>query len=444
MKVLLISHGHPAFSIGGVEVASYNLFRGLGRLTGWESHYLARVGPPIAPHRNSAFMSLRQGDGEILYYANDYDYFRLSNRDLAALSRDLTRYLRELAPDVVHLHHILGFGVESIRVIREALPDTPIVLTLHEYLSICNNHGQLIKVRSGQRCMNASPADCNVCFAQISPQTFLRRELFLKSFFDLVDAFVSPSHFLIDRYAEWGLPSDKLIMLENGIEAGEIAAPRPLPSAPGKRNRFAYFGQLNQFKGIKVLLEAVGRIPADVWGADGVLNVYGGNLEVQPEAFQQEFKKLVAAAGRRVRFFGSYKSADLPALMRENDWLVVPSTWWENSPVVIQEAFLHGRPILCSDIGGMAEKIRDGVDGMHFRAGSAESLVDKMSIVLQQPQLWQRFRERIRPPLSAHEAAIQHCALYEALLARRAAARTSYRHHRAAVEEPATIAFAAE
>ena len=43
--------------------------------------------------------------------------------------------------------------------------------------------------------------------------------------------------------------------------------------------------------------------------------------------------------------------------MSEIDWVVVPSRWWENSPLVIQEAFMHGRPVICSGIGGMAEKV---------------------------------------------------------------------------------------
>ena len=46
--------------------------------------------------------------------------------------------------------------------------------------------------------------------------------------------------------------------------------------------------------------------------------------------------------------------------MASVDWVVVPSIWWENSPLVIQEAFGYGRPVICSDIGGMAEKVTDG------------------------------------------------------------------------------------
>jgi glycosyltransferase involved in cell wall biosynthesis len=423
MQILMMSHGHPAFSIGGAEVASYNLFQGLNGLPDVRCHYLARVGPPIQPHRGTPFMTLRQKQHETLMFANDYDYFRLSNRDLDTLSRDFCKFVDDVNPDIVHFHHFLGFGLEAIRAVRRVRPNAPIVATLHEYLSICNNHGQMVKAKTGQLCRRASPAECGVCFPDIGASVLHKRELFIKTLFDQVDMFVSPSHFLVDRYADWGLAGDKLTFLENGLEIGEIAPPRPLCAGKPRRNRFAYFGQLNQFKGIKVLVEAVARVPAEIWGTDSVLCVFGGNLEVQPESFQQEFRRLVQMAGRRVRFFGSYRSPDLPELMREIDWVVVPSTWWENSPVVIQEAFLHGRPIICSDIGGMAEKVRHRVDGLHFRAGSAESLVDRLTEILHNPDLWERLRGRIRRPISAAEAAEQHLALYRQLLARRSGER---------------------
>jgi glycosyltransferase involved in cell wall biosynthesis len=415
----MLSHGHPAFSIGGAEVASYNLFNGLNGIADVDCHYLARVGPPIQPHRGTPFMTLRQKQRETLIFANDYDYFRLSNRDLETLGSDFCRFVDDVNPDVVHFHHFLGFGLEAIHAVRRVRPNVPIVATLHEYLSICNNHGQMVRRQNGQLCRRATPAECATCFPEIAAGVLHKRELFIKTMFEEVDMFVSPSQFLIDRYVDWGLPAEKLMFLENGLEIGEIAPPRPLTPGKARRNRFAYFGQLNQFKGIKTLVEAVARVPAEDWGSDSVLCVFGGNLEFQPEKFQQEFKRLVQMAGRRVRFFGSYRSPDLPTLMREIDWVVVPSTWWENSPVVIQEAFLHGRPIICSDIGGMAEKIRNRVDGLHFRAGSAESLVDRLVEVLHSPDLWERLRGRIRRPLSSDDAAEQHLALYRQLLAQR-------------------------
>lgn len=444
-RVLVLSHGHPSVSIGGAEVASYNLFRGLGEIPGCDSHYLARVGPPIAPHRDTPFLSLRQKERETLFYANDYDYFRLSNRDLETLGGAFTRFLRDVKPDLVHFHHILGFGVEAIFAVRKTLPDVPIVVTLHEYLAICNHHGQMVKTRRQQLCSKASPADCSMCFPDIAPAQFMRREMFIKSFFDQVDCFVSPSHFLLDRFVDWGIPPRRMRMLENGLDLHEIAPARPLPKRGGRRNRFAYFGQLNEFKGVRVLIDAVGRVPQEVWGDDSVLNIFGGNLELQPEAFQVEIERLIARAGRRVRFHGAYRSAELPTLMREIDWVVVPSTWWENSPIVIQEAFAHGRPLICSDIGGMAEKVRHEVDGLHFRAGSAESLVDRLVEAIRSPDLWERLRAGAPRPLTYRDMAEQHWDLYQSLWRARAgegATTAAPRAPRAARRAPAGAAVA--
>jgi glycosyltransferase involved in cell wall biosynthesis len=77
--------------------------------------------------------------------------------------------------------------------------------------------------------------------------------------------------------------------------------------------------------------------------------------------------------------------------MRGCDVVVLPSIWWENSPVVIQEARRNRVPIVCSNIGGMAEKVRDRVDGLHFQAGSAASLADAVYKATDAFSRWPRF-----------------------------------------------------
>jgi glycosyltransferase involved in cell wall biosynthesis len=103
--------------------------------------------------------------------------------------------------------------------------------------------------------------------------------------------------------------------------------------------------------------------------------------------------------------------------MRQVDWVVVPSIWWENSPLVIQEAFLHGRPLIVADIGGMAEKVAHGISGLHFRVGSAEDLADRLGEALTTPELWDRLRAGAPTPISHRIAAEQHLALYRSLRA---------------------------
>jgi hypothetical protein len=77
-------------------------------------------------------------------------------------------------------------------------------------------------------------------------------------------------------------------------------------------------------------------------------------------------------------------------LFSEVDWVVVPSVWWENSPLVIQEAFLHQRPVICSNIGGMAEKVTDGVNGLHFRTGDPLNLAETIRRAVTTRGLWKK------------------------------------------------------
>jgi glycosyltransferase involved in cell wall biosynthesis len=414
MRVLVISHGHPAFSIGGAEMASYNLFLGLNRLPGVEAYYLARAAHPVARHRQTPLMSLRQGQRETFLWADDYDHFLISNRATDDLAGAFRRYLLDVRPDVVHFHHFIGLGVEALWEVRRTLPDARIIITFHEYLSICLHHGQMVKTRKKRLCSRASPAECHGCFPEIAPATIFERELFLKDHLNLADAFVSPSHFLIDRYVKWGLPAAKFSMLENGIDTAQIAPPRPLPPG-GRRSRFGFFGQVTEFKGVQVLLDAVGRVPDAVWGDDAALCIFGGNLENQPAEFRACFENLVEKAGRRAKFYGPYRAEEMPDLMRQVDWVVVPSIWWENSPLVIQEAFLHARPLVASDIGGMREKVVDGINGVHFRVGSAEDLADKLGELLRDAGAWERLRSGAPKPIGHQEAAEQHMALYHGI-----------------------------
>ncbi len=420
MRILIISHGHPAFSIGGAEVASHNLFRALGSVDGIDAFYLARAPAALPRHSDTPLMSLRQGERETFLHTEAWDQFWLSNGGVADLQGAFAEYLLHVRPDVVHFHHVIGLGVEAIVQVRNVLPDAAIVITFHEYLSICLNHGQMVKTSRNTLCRSASPAECAGCFPQYTPGLIFQREMFLKDHLLLADAFVSPSHFLIERYGAWGLPRERFTMIENGLAPQQIAPARKV-SGEGRRGRFGFFGQVSEFKGLHVLLEAVASIDDAVWGNDATLSIFGGNLENQPPAFRERFERLIERAGRRARFFGSYRAEELPRLMEQVDWLVMPSIWWENSPVVIQEAFLHGRPPIVGDIGGMAEKVRPGIDGLHFRAGSREDLADRLTEALTENGLWKRLREKAPKPLDLAGFADRHLAVYRGIIAGRQA-----------------------
>jgi glycosyltransferase involved in cell wall biosynthesis len=93
------------------------------------------------------------------------------------------------------------------------------------------------------------------------------------------------------------------------------------------------------------------------------------------------------------------------------DWVVVPSIWWENSPMVIQEAFVCGRPLVVSDIGGMKEKVRDGVDGVHAAVGNALQWKSVLMNCATSKKIHDLLRSGIARPNDHRSTARRHCEL---------------------------------
>jgi glycosyltransferase involved in cell wall biosynthesis len=95
--------------------------------------------------------------------------------------------------------------------------------------------------------------------------------------------------------------------------------------------------------------------------------------------------------------------------------IIMPSVWWENSPLVIQEALRNGRPVICSDIGGMAEKVRDGIDGFHFHTGNAMALAALLKRLADDRQLLIDVTGTARKIHSMDAIIDAHLALYRKL-----------------------------
>lgn len=411
-KVLIVSHAHPDFSKGGAEVAAHGLYRGLRTLDAWDAVLLARhavaglkrTGKPFAAH---------DGDHELLFDA-ETDPFYFSARNAEPLLREFGRLLDHLRPEVVHFHHYWQVGLELIRAVKRHDPQLPVVMTLHEYLAICRQNGQMVKT-SGQLCTRGSPALCHSCMPDQSPDDYFLRRHFIQSFFGEVDLFVAPSHFLRGRYIAWGLNPDRIVVLENGQQYGAPRVAEPELDTEAPRTRFAFFGQINPFKGVDILLEAITLLPLAVRKRIRV-EIHGGANEGLPPETRARIDGLVTQAGRCLKLFGPYAPEDQQRLIRGVDWVVVPSIWWENSPMVIQEAFLHGRPVICADIGGMAEKVQHQHTGLHFRARNAADLARTIEYAVTSHDVWSRLAKNIVPPPSITDSARAHVLLYERLI----------------------------
>lgn len=426
-RILYVAHNHLSASPGGVEVYVQELYESLKTSTDYEPFLLARTGGWAStepPHLGTRFLAANTDPHQYLFFtsAGDYNSLMLTNRRRHAYSRDLREFLHTYEPDVVHFHHTLFLGIEAITTVRSSLPAVPIVFTLHDYLPICHNHGQMVRVGSDELCSAPSAQCCHECFPDISPQTFFLRSRLIQSHLSRVDRFIAPSRFLLERFVQWGVPRDRLVFEEHGRTAAEAAAEAPTRPTP---NRFAFFGRINHFKGLTVLLEAVRRLqdhagssPARNTSPALQVHIHGSGLESCPPDYQQRVHELLEKTRGCVTWHGHYTAAQLPRLMSNIDWVVVPSIWWENAPLVIQEAFAHRRPVICSDIGGMAEKVVAETNGLHFRVNDPESLAAVLARASADGELWRRLRENIPPirTMSAHVGFLSK--LYDDLLQR--------------------------
>jgi glycosyltransferase involved in cell wall biosynthesis len=450
--VLFICHNHPSVRPGGAEAYALELHRHLAASGEVRSVFLAKGGPPLSHagsvHLGTHVAPVDDRPDEYFFFTESWDYdWTLGTipNDKRLYTKHMRAFLRAIQPDVVHFQHTMFFGYDLLREVKNTCPDAAILYTLHEFMPICHRQGQMLRKTDDTPCMRESPRRCNECFPEIDQQTFFMRKRFVQSQMAVVDRFIAPSEFLAQRYVDWGLPAEKVQVEEYGRTppAGEA---RIQPRA--HRDRFGFFGQLTPFKGLQVVLEAIAELHADTSAQQDPLlaaleraagpqasdasrthtdgdepqphvRIHGANLDLHPGQFQNRIAELLERAGKHVTFIGAYDHDDLAAHMAEVDWVVIPSIWWENSPLVIQEAFHFGRPVIASDIGGMAEKVTHDVDGLHFRANDPTSLAATMRRAASDPDLWERLRGGIRPVYRMEEHAQRLSEMYDQVLRNR-------------------------
>jgi glycosyltransferase involved in cell wall biosynthesis len=268
-----------------------------------------------------------------------------------ASRRGMEQLLRSFRPDVAHLHNIYHqLSPSVLRPLQRR--GVPTVLTLHDYKLVCPSyqlldHGRLCEACLGGRFHHALLRRCKDgslgASAVVAVETAAHR---LTGAYDPVGVFISPSRFLAGKLRHAGVYPDRLHVLDHFVDT---AATTP-KAAPG--GQLLYAGRLSREKGVDVLIEAVGRLPA------ARLEVAGDG----PEATRLEALATARAPGR-VRFHGRLAKDRLLDLVRSAAVVAVPSRWHENQPLVVLEAFACGVPVVTTDLGGLPELIEPGADG---------------------------------------------------------------------------------
>jgi glycosyltransferase involved in cell wall biosynthesis len=401
-KILLISLFHPELVRGGAQQIAYELFEGLQARDDVEPVFLASIDNKFpALYKSGAKITGFDGrPNEFLFLSRDYDYWWHKTSSPPHLEA-LEEFLLQIAPDVVHVHHFLTLGIDVLTLIRRVLPACRLVFTFHEFLGICAADGHMVRKTDRSLCDHASQVRCHQCFPERSPEQFLMRKMWFSRHFENVDAFTCPGKFMVEHFTRWGIPRDKISHVTNGQRDYAVGGRLP-PASPG-RNRFGFFGQYVDVKGVQIILRAVALLRAEGF-TDFAVELNGDNLRYASETVRHEFETFLAAEAalavqdRIVVNRGSYQVAQLAGRMACVDWCIVPSIWWESFGLVISEAWMFGRPVICSNVGGMAERNRHDVFALQFQMGDPRALAETIRRACSEEGLWDRLAAALPTP----------------------------------------------
>jgi glycosyltransferase involved in cell wall biosynthesis len=417
MRTLFLAHGHPALQPGGTEMLARGLFRTLRDAHGVQGLLLAAAEPAQRAPLPGTLLQPVGGaapDDEMLVSLTGFDRFSLAQPDALGLVATLGPILARLRPEVIHLHHPLQWGVETLDLLRRLAPAAALVVTLHDYFALCPREGQLL-TSEGAPCHGATPDGCRRCLPGRTASDIALRRAHLRGALLQADMLVAPSDFLRDRFIADGWDPARIALVRNGVPAGPAAPHRNAT----RRDRFAVLGQAGRFKGTLVALAASARLSAQ--GVAHGLALHGP-VPPSPAPFRAEFDAALAAAPE-ARHHGAYASAELSARIAGADWVLMPSIWWENAPLVLLEAFRHRRPVICTGIGGMAELVKHGVTGLHAPQADPAGWAAILAGAIEEPGLWQRLVACLPEPRDLDAVAREHLVLYRGLLAARPAPR---------------------
>ena len=415
LKILMVVHQYVPRHVAGTEVYTHNLAKALS------ARHDVLVLSAESDYDKERFDEQRVYVEGIPVHQVIHNYKWASFRDTydcPEADAIFRRVLREEAPDVVHIQHLHYFSANFVTIARSR--GIPVVYTLHDYMLMCARDGTLRR-EDGELCQVPIPSKCKDCIAHHeldgSPAPALPRGLrpgvdalvpddvvrairnmrvdghdagdpheeaaaerldYLKHVLADVDLFVSPSEFLRQRFIDSGMVDpDRIIASDNGYDLTRFSDASKRSAPPADRLRVGYVGTIAEHKGIHLIVDAMNRMDNErvtcrIWG--------------DVTAFWEYTEQLQRSiTNPRTILMGPFDNDRITDILHDIDLLIVPSVWFENSPLTVHEAAACGIPVLASDQGGLAEYVLPEITGRHFALGDASDLRTKIMSFLEDP-----------------------------------------------------------
>ncbi|NCD34704.1 MAG: glycosyltransferase [Spartobacteria bacterium] len=436
MKILKVIHGYPMRYNAGSEVYSQTLCHGLAD-NNHEVHVFTREEDAFAPDFR-LHVEHDEDDPRIAVHVVNNPRFKDRYR-AEGIDQRFSEVLMRVQPDVVHFGHLNHLSTSLVQV--AAMREIPIVFTLHDYWLMCPR-GQFMQMfpedpqNLWAACEGQEDRKCALrCYSRYfsgAPAEYekdvtywadwvARRMHHMREMSELVDVFIAPARYLLDRYRDdFGLPESKLLYLDYGFARERMKGRCRTSDEPFT---FGYIGTHIPAKGIHDLIRAFGSLNGDVR-----LRIWGRHRGQDTEALRSIAEALPIGVAERVEWLPEYKNQEIVRdVFNRCDAIVVPSVWVENSPLVIHEAQQARVPVITADAGGMGEYVQHEVNGLLYEHRSIKGLASQMQRFVDDPCLAARLGARGYlfsesgdiPDLKGHVRDIE--SIYEGVIRRKSA-----------------------
>jgi glycosyltransferase involved in cell wall biosynthesis len=172
--------------------------------------------------------------------------------------------------------------------------------------------------------------------------------------------------------------------------------------------KLIFLGRINKFKGLHLLIEAI----KDIDPLLVQLSIFGNS----DDSFYESSLKNQTESNNNIFWNGQLNQKDVVKILQQHDALCLCSTFSEMSPLVIQEAFAAGIPVIASNVYGNEEQIRHNMNGLLFDFNNVNDLRRQIIRCIKEPSLLQDLAKNIKSPRSFKEVGGEYLTLYKNLL----------------------------
>jgi glycosyltransferase involved in cell wall biosynthesis len=303
---------------------------------------------------------------------------RISGRIIYSTSakKRIKKLIDEVKPDVAHLHMIdHQLSPSILHALKEY--ELPVLQTVHQYKLICPNYRLFNNSTKTicEKCLNWKyfyPIITN-CHKTRFSGALLALEMYIHKLMKIyeknIDLFHTPSDFMKEKLSQNGIDAEKISKLYYTINLDDY------PFSPTYEDYFIYMGRLSEEKGVLTLLQSMKKIKK------GKLLILGdGPIKSELEQYAEQNNL------SNVLFLGNKTGKKLKSIIQKSQFVVVPSEWYDNSPLVIYESCSFGKPVIGARIGGIPELVNHEINGLLFDPGNVEMLEEQIMRLLENPK----------------------------------------------------------